>query len=59
MQMTQKNRMTADKTISDYLHNQRHQRSVIMWYYDLRVVPKIKNTMAHAKAQRSQRTENQ
>jgi len=29
-QMTRKNRMTADKTISDYLHNLRHQRSIIM-----------------------------
>ncbi len=27
--MTQKNRMTADKAISDYLHNPRHQRSII------------------------------
>ncbi len=28
--MTQKNRMAADKTISGYLHNLRHQRSIII-----------------------------
>ncbi len=28
--MTQKNRMTTDKTISDYLHNLCHQRSIII-----------------------------
>ncbi len=28
--MTLKNRMTTDKTISDYLRNPRHQRSIII-----------------------------
>jgi len=26
--MAQKNKMTTDKTISNYLHNQRYQRSI-------------------------------